>query len=129
MEWLESFIAEGYAIVTTLGINIGTLFIFFFSWLKTKVQTMDKNAFFKELQAAKDEVEIKLRKEYEAKFDDYQKQIVDYLKSLENKVIGKIDSNEAERKEELAKQTLELEATIEATKKNTKANIDEILNS
>lgn len=39
--------------------------------------------------------------------------------------MGKIDAKEAERKEELAKQTLELEATINAVQK--KASIDDIL--
>lgn len=128
MEWLQSFAEEGYALLTTLGLNLGTMFVFFITWLKTKIQTIDKNSFYNELKAAKDEVEVKLRKEYEAKFDQYQAEIVGYLASLEQKVMGKIDANEAERKEELAQQTLALEATIEATKKTTKANIDQILN-
>ena len=58
------------------------------TWIKTKVQTIDKTSFYNELKAAKDEVEIKLRKEYEAKFDAYQAEIVGYLESLENKVNG-----------------------------------------
>ena len=126
MEWLQNFAQEGYALLTTLGISVGSIFLFLINWIKTKAAAIDKNAFYKELQAAKDEVEIKLRKEYEAKFDAYQSQIVGYLESLENKVMGKIDANELERKNELNKQTMELEATIEAVKK--KASIDEILN-
>lgn len=126
MEWLLVFASEGYALLTALGINIGTLFVFLVAWLRTKVQNIDKTSFYNELKAAKDEVEIKLRKEYEARFDAYQAQIVAKLESLEDKVIGKIDTNEAVRKEVIAKQTMELEATIENIKK--KASIDEILN-
>lgn len=125
MDFVKQFISEGYALLTTLGISVGSILLFLIQWLKTKAQTVSKTSFYEELKAAKDEVEIKLRKEYEEKFDNYQKQIVGYLESLERKVIGKIDSNEAERKEELAKQTLELEATINAVQK--KASIDEIL--
>lgn len=127
MEWLQNFAEEGYALLTTLGLNLSTILIFFITWLKTKVQSINKDTLYKEIQMAKAEVEVRLEKEYSAKFDAYQADIVKKLESLERKVMGKIDSNEAERKEELAKQTLELEATIEATKKNTKASIDEIL--
>lgn len=126
MEWLQNFAQEGYALLTTLGISVGSIFLFLINWIKTKAQAVDKNAFYNELKAAKDEVEIKLRKEYEAKFDAYQAQIVGYLESLEKKVMGKIDENELERKNELSKQTMELESTIEAVKK--KASIDDILN-
>lgn len=126
MEWLQNFAQEGYALLATLGIDLGLIFVLAVSWLKSKIQAVDKTTFYDELKAAKDEVEIKLRKEYEAKFDSYQSQIVGYLGSLEQKVMGKLDSNEVERKNELAKQTMELEATIEAVKK--KASIDEILN-
>lgn len=126
MEWLQNFAQEGYALLTTLGISVGSIFLFLINWIKTKAAAIDKNVFYNELKAAKDEVEIKLRKEYEAKFDAYQAQIVGYLESLEKKVMGKIDENEIERKNELSKQTMELESTIEAVKK--KASIDEILN-
>lgn len=126
MEWLQNFAQEGYALLTTLGISVGSIFLFLINWIKTKAQSVDKNVFYNELKAAKDEVEIKLRKEYEAKFDAYQSEIVGYLQSLENKVMGKIDANELERKNELSRQTMELEATIETVKK--KASIDEILN-
>ena len=125
MDFIKQFIEEGYALLTTMGISVGSILLFLINWLKTKAQSLSKDAFYKELQAAKDEVEIRLRKEYDAKFDAYQSQIVGYLSSLENKVMGKIDAKEAERKEELAKQTLELEATINAVQK--KASIDEIL--
>lgn len=127
MEWLQNFAQEGYALLTTLGISVGSIFLFLINWIKTKAAAIDKTSFYNELKAAKDEVEIKLRKEYEAKFDAYQAQIVGYLESLEKKVMGKIDQNEAERKVELEKQTMELESTIEAVKK--KASIDEILNA
>lgn len=126
MEWLQNFAQEGYALLCTLGIDLGLICVLVVSWLKTKIQNIDKTTFYNELKAAKDEVEVKLRKEYEAKFDAYQSAIVGHLESLENKVLGKIDSNEIERKNELAKQTMELEATIETIKK--KASIDEILN-
>ena len=105
--------------------NLGAIVVFIITTLRNKLKNIDRDTLFKELQIAKDEVEIKLRKEYEAKFDAYQEEIVNTLKSLENKVMGKIDTNEAERKEELRKQTLELEATINAV--NKKASIDEIL--
>lgn len=126
MEWLQNFAQEGYALLCTLGIDLGLIFVFGISWLKSRIQAIDKNTLYNELKAAKDEVEIRLRKEYEAKFDAYQSAIVGHLESLENKVMGKIDSNELERKNEIAKQTMELEATIETIKK--KASIDEILN-
>lgn len=125
MDFIKQFIEEGYALLTTMGISVGSILLFLINWLKTKAQSVSKDSFYKELQAAKDEVEIRLRKEYDAKFDAYQSQIVGYLVSLENKVMGKIDAKEAERKEELAKQTLELEATINAVQK--KASIDDIL--
>lgn len=125
MDFVKQFVEEGYALLTTMGISVGSILLFLINWLKTKAQSVNKDSFYKELQAAKDEVEIRLKKEYDAKFDEYQHEIVRVLTSLENKVMGKIDSNEAERKEELAKQTLELEATINAVQK--KASIDEIL--
>ena len=56
MEWLQNFAEEGYALLTTLGINLGTILVFFITWLKTKIQTIDKNSFYNELKAAKDEV-------------------------------------------------------------------------
>lgn len=125
MDFVKQFIEEGYALLTTMGISVGSILLFLINWLKTKAQSVNKDSFYKELQAAKDEVEVRLKKEYDAKFDAYQAEIVRSLTSLEQKVMGKIDSNEAERKEELAKQTLELEATINAVQK--KASIDEIL--
>ena len=125
MDFVKQFVEEGYALLTTMGISVGSILLFLINWLKTKAQSVNKDSFYKELQAAKNEVEIRLKKEYDAKFDEYQTEIVRVLTSLENKVMGKIDSNEAERKEELAKQTLELEATINAVQK--KASIDEIL--
>lgn len=127
MEWLQNFAEDGYALLTTLGLNLGTILAFFITWLKTKVQNINKDTLYKEIQNAKAETEVKLKKEYDAKFDEMQREFVAKLDSLERKVIGKIDSNEVERKEELAKQTLALEATIEASKKTTKASIDEIL--
>lgn len=127
MEWLQNFVQEGYALLTTLGITSGSLILFLINVIKNKVKNIDKDTLFKEIQNAKAETEIKLKKEYDAKFEAMQTQFIDSLQSLENKVIGKIDANEVERKNEIEKQTLELEATIEATKK--KASIDEILNA
>lgn len=123
----NAFIQEGYAYITSAGISLGAIFAFLISWIRTRVRNVDKNELANAITVAKAELEVKLRKEYDAKFDAYQAQIVEKLTSLENKVIGKIDSNEQERKEEVRKQTLELEATIEAV--NRSASIDEILNS
>ena len=125
MEELKMFVEEGYALLTTAGISIGSLLLYMISWLRTKVKNIDRNTFYKELEAAKAEVEVKLQKEYQAKFEQFQNTVVDGLTSLENKVMGKIDDNEAERKAALKKQTMELEATINAV--NNKASIDDIL--
>jgi hypothetical protein len=125
MEWLQNFAQEGYALLTTLGLNLGSIIVFLVAWLRNKIQNVDKNTLYKEIQNAKAETEIRLKKEYDEKFDKYQAEVLGHLQSLENKVLGKIDQHENERKEEIEKQTLELDATIEAVKK--KASIDEIL--
>ena len=125
MEELKMFVEEGYALLTTAGISVGSLLLYMISWLRTKVKNIDRNTFYKELEAAKAEVEVKLQKEYQAKFEEFQQTVINGLTSLENKVMGKIDDNEAERKAALKKQTMELEATINAV--NNKASIDDIL--
>ena len=125
MEELKTFVEEGYALLTTAGISVGSLLLYMISWLRTKVKNIDRNTFYKELEAAKAEVEVKLQKEYQAKFEEFQQTVINGLTSLENKVMGKIDDNEAERKAALKKQTMELEATINAV--NNKASIDDIL--
>jgi len=125
MDFIKQFLEEGYALLTTLGVSVGSLLLFLINWLKTKAQSVNKDNFYKELQAAKAEVEVRLKKEYDEKFDKYQAEIVRSLSSLEKKVMGKLEENELERKEEIEKQTLELEATIEAV--NKKASISDIL--
>lgn len=121
LAWLQ----EGGAELVTLATSTVALFTYIIAFLKSAKRAIDKNTFNKELENAKAEVEIKLRKEYNEQLTNFMETVNSTMKSLEDKVLNKIDDNEIARQEALKKQTLELETTIEAI--NNKASIDDIL--
>ena len=121
LAWLEA----GGAELVALSGSIIALITYVITFLKSAKRAIDRATFNKELENAKAEVEVKLKQEYGDQLTLFMNSVSSAMKSLEDKVMGKIDDNEAKRKEELRKQTMELEKTIDAI--NSQASIDDIL--
>lgn len=125
MDFVRQFVENGYALLSTLGISVGSILLFLIQWLRTKAQSIKKEDLFREIAEARAQIQAEADARNAKQFEELRELVVTKLESLENKVLGKVDANEAERKEEIRKQTLDLEATINAVQK--KASIDEIL--
>lgn len=125
MDFVRQFVENGYALLSTLGISVGSILLFLIQWLRTKAQSIKKEDLFREIAEARAQIQAESDARNAKQFEELRAIVVTKLESLENKVLGKVDANEAERKEEIRKQTLDLEATISAVQK--KASIDEIL--
>lgn len=125
MEWLATFIDEANVVLASAGLSVAAIVTYFIAFLRLAKRAIDNGTFQKELDHAKAEVEVKLKKEYDEKLAVMQKEFIDSLSSLEKKVIGKIDDNEAERAKMIKAQTIDLETTINAV--NKAASIDDIL--
>lgn len=113
----ETFNAENLAaILVALGGTLGSiLLILLFRLLRTKILNLKNNEEYeKAKQAMADE------------FAAYQAKVEELIRSLEDKVVKKIDDTEEKRKAHIEAQSMQLSETIEQAKKNL--SIDEILN-
>lgn len=119
------FLQSGGADLIAVSSSVIAILTYMIAFVRTIKKAIDAGTLQKELENAKAEVEIKLKKDYDDKLQTFMSDVSKALASLESKVVAKIDDNEAARKEELRKQTLELEATIDSI--NSKASIDDIL--
>lgn len=104
--------------IAYLTANLGTIILFGVKYAKAK------GAEIKNKIAAENE-KLQLKQEYEDRFSQVCSYIDTKLDKIESLVIEKLDTNEAERKAEIQKNTVQIQEAVDAMKKSL--DTDEIL--
>lgn len=106
--------------IAYLTANLGTIILFGVKYAKAK------SAEIKNKIAAENE-KLQLKQEYDDRFNQVCSYIDSKLDKIESLVIEKLDTNEAERKAEIQKNTVQIQEAVDAMKKSL--DTDEIINS